>query len=95
MVKPKLPAHMQVHALWADQDEGGDGDMIAYITERQRRRIGMLVALPGFVLDAVLVLVKAPLPILLVVAGLVIAAAVYAMSGKAGWYIVREDGELG
>jgi hypothetical protein len=95
MPKPRIPAHLKAHTLWTDQEEGADGGMIVYATERWRRTVGVVIALSGFVFAAALILVKAPPPIALAAAVVVIAGGRYALGGKAGFYAVQKDGELG
>jgi hypothetical protein len=94
--RTNLPPDLWVHRAWVPKEGSARGGRsIVYVTERRGRLIGGTLAVLGFLVILVSGAVQAP--VALIAVGLVISliGAMYAASGRSGFYEVAGDGSLG
>src|ERR1700687_3023954 len=91
--RTKMPPDLSAHRVWVSELDSTRRP-IAYVTERRRRRIGIAVAVLGFL--GIVALGLAHL-VSLPPAALIVSAigGTYALGGRSGFYEVAQDGSLG
>jgi hypothetical protein len=91
----KLPSELRVHRIWEPRRSSDDRRPIAYVTERRRRSIGAGAMGLGLLVLVAVLLLHWNLLLMFIGLALTVAGGLYANGGRAGFYELDEDGNLG
>jgi hypothetical protein len=93
--RSKIPSSLAVHRVWVPEPDSDRRRPVAYVGDRRRRTIGVILIALGVVAALAVLLTSAAFWLAFVPLLVAWAGAAYAGGGRTGFYEVDDHGGLG
>ena len=93
--RSKIPSSLAVHRVWVPERDSDRRRPVAYVGDRRRRTIGVILIALGVVAALAVLLTRAAFWLAFVPLLVAWAGAAYAGGGRTGFYEGDDDGGLG